>query len=97
MQPSYLSFCWLKNIEQSILPKKLFVNTDTALLQVITLTEWQLLLCDRIIDCLQVIFIHPWLEKSAKQRLLPSNIHQIGDFWRDTLHTGYCKTTLAHR
>lgn len=85
MQPSYLSFCWLKTIEQSILPKKLFVNTDTALLQVITLMEWQLLLCDRIIDCLQVIFVHPWLEKSAKQKLVPSDIQQIGDLGKNTL------------
>ncbi|QSJ17202.1 hypothetical protein JYQ62_37135 [Nostoc sp. UHCC 0702] len=84
MQPSYLFFYWLKTIEQSILSKKLFVKADTALLQVITLIRWQLFLCDRIIDCFQVIFVHPWLEKSAKQRLVPSQIQHIGDLGRDS-------------
>ncbi|MBH8565405.1 hypothetical protein I8748_25065 [Nostoc sp. CENA67] len=89
MQPSYLSFCWLKTIEQSILPKKLFVKADTTLLQVITLMQWQLLLCDRTIHCLQVIFVHPWPEKSAKQRLVPSDIQQIGDLGRNTLPVSF--------
>lgn len=84
MQPSDLSFSWLKTIEQSTLSKNLFLKADRSLLQVITLIGWQLLLCDRIIDCFQFILVYPWLEKSANQKSLSLDIHQTSVLRRDT-------------
>lgn len=70
MQLSYLTFSWLETIKHTILSKNLFIKADTSLLQVISLIGWQLLLCDRIIECLEFILVYPWLEKSANQKSL---------------------------
>lgn len=85
MQPSDLSFPWLKIIEQSIIRKQLMAKAQIPLLQVLAPKGEQLPLCDRIIDCFPDIPAHCWLDKLVNQNLAPSEIQNKSYLWDTSL------------